>query len=126
MRRYIPSYILPPAPGKPVVWAGSALEDLRRFSAEARREAGYQLWKVQQGLPPSDWRPLGTVGAGALEIRIHSGVEHRVFYVAKFEEAVYVLHAFQTRTRQTRRADVDLARTRYRMLLAWRRRPHGG
>jgi len=56
---------------------------------------------------------MGTVGPGAYEIRIHTGVEHRVFYVAKFEEAVYVLHAFQKRTRQTSQADLTLARTRH-------------
>jgi len=98
---------------KPLSWLGSSLDDLRAFPKDARREAGYQLGRVQQGLMPSDWRPMGTVGPGAYEIRIHTGVEHRVFYVAKFEEAVYVLHAFQKRTRQTSQADLTLARTRH-------------
>ena len=52
------------------------------------------------------------VGAGVYEIRVRTGVEHRVFYVAKHEEAVYVIHAFEKRTRQTRQADIDVARKR--------------
>ena len=105
---------------------GSALETLRRFPADARREAGYQLRKVQRGLLPDDWKPIRTVGPGTMEIRLHTGVEHRVFYVAKFEEAVYVLHAFEKRTAQTRQADIELARTRYGTLVQTRRGRRGG
>jgi phage-related protein len=46
------------------------------------------------------------------EIRIHTRREHRIIYVAKFEEAVYILHAFEKKTRQTRDADLALSRTR--------------
>ncbi len=53
---------------------------------------------------------MPTVGTGVYEIRVHAGTEYRVFYVAKFAEGVYVLHAFEKRTRQTRQADIDLAR----------------
>jgi phage-related protein len=76
-------------------WVGSSLVDLRAFPEVARREAGYQLRRVQEGLLPDDWKPMPSVGAGVEEIRLHSGVEHRVLYVAKFEEAIYVLHAFE-------------------------------
>jgi phage-related protein len=113
-------------PDKPVLWVGSALETVRRFPADARREAGYQLRKVQQGLLPDDWKPVRTVGPGAVEIRLHTGVEHRMFYVAKFEEAVYVLHAFEKRTGQTRQADIALARKRYGVVLESRRGRRGG
>jgi len=63
---------------------------------------------------------MATVGPGVYEIRVHTGLEHRVFYVAKFEEAVYVLHAFQKRTRQATSADLALARIRYADLLRQR------
>jgi phage-related protein len=104
-------------PDKPLSWVGSSLEALRAFPAAARRAAGYELHRVQQGLQPSDWKPIRTVGAGVMEIRLHTGREHRVFYVAKFEEAVYVLHAFEKRTRQTAQADIDLARKRLAAVL---------
>ena len=97
---------------KPLAWLGSSLDDVRTFPAEARRAAGYQLGRVQQGLMSDDWKPMATVGAGVYEIRIHTALEYRVFYVAKYEEAVYVIHAFEKRTRQTRKADIALARKR--------------
>ena len=64
---------------KPLRWAGTSLEDLSAFPESARRETGYQLRRVQQGLLPDDWKPMTTVGPGVYEIRIHSNVEHRIF-----------------------------------------------
>ena len=55
---------------------------------------------------------MTTVGPGVIEIRVHTRLEHRVFYVAKFEEAVYVLHAFEKRTRQTPHSETVLAQRR--------------
>ena len=97
---------------KPVVWVGSTQEDLRRFPEEARRRAGYELHQVQIGLAPSDWKPMSTVGSGVREIRIHAGGAFRLVYVAKLEEAIYVLHAFEKKTRQTPKREIDLARSR--------------
>jgi phage-related protein len=108
--------------GKALYWVGSALEDLRAFPVNARRQAGYQLRRVQQGLMPDDWRPMSAVGAGVYEIRLDVGTAHRVFYVAKFRDAVYVLHSFEERTRRTRRADLELARQRLAAVQALRRR----
>jgi phage-related protein len=99
-------------PEKPVAWLGSSLDDLRAFPADARRVAGYQLGRAQQGLLPTDWKPMPTVGSGVLEIRVHTRVEHRVIYVAKFEDAVYVLQVFEKRTRQTPQRDIQLAQKR--------------
>ena len=107
---------------KPLRWVGASLEDLRAFPEAARREAGYQLRRLRQGLRPGDWKPMPSVGPGGAEIRIHSGVEHRVFYVAKYEEAIYVLHAFEKRTRQTRQADLELATKRLADVIRSRRR----
>ncbi len=97
-------------------FVGSSLDDLRTFPAEARRAAGFELGFVQRGPAPSDWKPMGEVGAGVREIRIHVLGEWRVLYVAKFAEVVYVLHAFQKKTQKTRREDIELARKRYRQL----------
>jgi phage-related protein len=97
---------------KPLVWVGSVLRDLRAFPIDARRDAGYQLRLVQSGLSPSDWKPMPSVGPGVVEIRIHTALEHRVLYLARHPEAVYVLHAFQKRSRKTATVDVDLARKR--------------
>ena len=64
---------------------------------------------------------MGAVGPGVREIRIHTALEHRVLYVAKFAEAVYVLHAFEKRSRKTAKRDVDLAGQRYQELIRQRR-----
>ncbi len=104
-------------PDKALVWLGTARRDLRAFPAIARRRSGFQLRKVQQGLDPDDWKPMTSVGAGVREIRIQTDLAHRVFYVATFEEAVYVLHGFEKKTRKTPPHDLNLARDRYRALL---------
>ena len=106
---------------KTLFWLGSARRDVRAFPPDARRVAGFQLRRVQQGHQPLDWKPLAGVGPGVREIRIHTDLEHRVVYVATFAEAVYVLHGFEKRTRKTSRRDLELARERYRALVAHRR-----
>lgn len=101
---------------KPLRFVGSSLDDLRSFPAEARRQAGFELYAIQRGLDPSDWKPMKTVGSGVREIRIRVLGEWRVLYVAKFADAVYVLHAFQKKTQKTRRNELEIARRRYKQL----------
>ena len=101
---------------KPLKFVGSSLDDLRNFPDEARRAAGFELHAVQSGLEPSDWKPMKVVGSGVKEIRIHLLGEWRVIYIAKLHEAVYVLHAFQKKTRKTRQQDIDLARQRFKQI----------
>ena len=91
---------------KQIRWVGSAYDDLLAFPRDARKEAGFQLGKVQAGLEPADWKPFDDVGAGTREIRIReSDGIYRVMYVAKFEEAIYVLHCFQKESRGTALAE---------------------
>ena len=103
---------------KAIRFCGGALDDLRALPDAARRDAGYQLDRVQNGLDPSDWKPMTTVGAGVREIRIRDAAgAFRVLYVAKFADTVYVLHCFQKKTQATAKPDLDLAAKRYRELL---------
>jgi phage-related protein len=106
---------------KRVVWLGASLDEVRGWTAEAQRDTGYQLFKIQSGLDPSDWKPMPSVGSGVQEIRIHCGNEYRVIYLAKLTEAVYVLHAFEKKTRKTTQATLDVARRRLQLLLSQRR-----
>ena len=64
---------------------------------------------------------MPTIAPGVQEIRIHTAREHRVLYITKFAEAVYVLHAFEKRSRKTQKRDLDLARQRLQQLLLQRR-----
>ena len=103
---------------KPIEFLGRSLDHLRAFPLTAKREAGHQLDRVQNGQEPDDWKPMNTVGQGVKEIRIRDAAgAFRVIYVATFADAVYVLHCFQKKTAKTRQADLDLAATRYRDLL---------
>jgi phage-related protein len=108
-------------PGKRILWVGSALDDLKEFSDNARREAGHALHLVQVGQEPPDWRPMSTIGPGAIEIRVHAESEYRIIYVARFAEGIYVLHAFVKRSRQTPQRDLELARARLREVAQGRR-----
>ena len=106
---------------KPIDWRGSALEDLRRFPATPRQQAGQELRRLQRGELPSDWRPFSEIGPGGGEIRIDCADGwFRVMYVAKFEEAIYVLHSFQKASRKTSQRDFEIARARYRAIVAER------
>ena len=72
---------------------------------------------VQVGRAPQDFKPIPSVGPGAYEIRVQDEAgTFRVIYVAKFEHAVYVLHAFQKKTRKTTKTDIELAVKRYKLI----------
>lgn len=82
-----------------------------------RREAGYQIDQAQRGDDPDDWKPMTSIGQGVCEIRIRDDAgAFRVIYVARFADAVHVLHCFQKKSRATRQRDIDLASRRYKDL----------
>ena len=100
---------------KHVRFVGSAKDDLSAFPAPARIRAGHELFMVQVGRDPADWKHMPMVGPGACEIRVQDQAgAFRVIYVARFEDAVYVLHAFQKKSQKTSRSNLNLARKRYR------------
>lgn len=103
---------------KEIRWVGSAYDDLLAFPQDPRKEAGFQLGKIQAGFEPTDWKPFDDVGAGTKEIRIKdAGGNYRVMYVAKFEEAIYVLHCFQKKSQATSKQDKAIAEARYRAVV---------
>ncbi len=107
---------------KPISFRGNSLDDLRQFPLNARREVGYQIDRVQNGLEPSDWKPMNSVGQGVKEIRIRDADgAFRVIYLAKLADAVHVLHCFQKKTEKTTEADIELARKRFRALMGEQR-----
>jgi phage-related protein len=100
---------------EPVAFLGDSFAQLREFPAGARRKAGYQLYRVQCGLEPDDWKPMRAIAQGVCEIRVrHTGGAFRVIYFAMVADAVYVLHAFQKKTRATSKRDSNLAAERMR------------
>ena len=92
---------------------GGALDALRDFPVSARREAGYQLDRMQRGFDPDDWKPMPSIGPGVREVRIRDETgAFRVICIATLVDAIYVLHAFQKKTQRTPKRDLDLAATR--------------
>lgn len=106
---------------KPIRFLGNSLECLREFPEDARQDAGYVLDQVQRGKQPSDFKPMATVGKGVEELRVWDDTgTYRVIYLARLKEAVYVLHAFQKKTRTTSKQDIETAKSRYTELMRGR------
>jgi phage-related protein len=109
-------------PIKKVDFRGSSLADLRLFSEAAKRDAGYQLDRIQRGLEPTDFKFMRVVGKSVYEIRIEESTgAFRVIYIAKFKNSLYVLHCFQKKTQKTAKRDLELAKSRYAELMRERR-----
>ena len=103
---------------KPLRFVGDSLKALRAFPSDARHDAGFQLERVQRGEQPDDFKAMPSIGPGVEELRIRGPAgTYRVIYTARLDDAVYVLHAFQKKTRATSREDVALARKRFRDII---------
>jgi phage-related protein len=88
------------------------------FPDDARRDAGFQIDRLQRGLQPDDFKPMPSVGKGVEELRIWSDTgTYRVIYVARLADAVYVLHAFQKTAEKAPKKEIDIAAKRLRDLL---------
>ena len=104
----------------PVVWLGTTRDDLRDFPLPVRLVAGYQLWRVQKGLLPDDWKPMRSIGPGVRELRIRIDGQFRVLYLVRRKEGVIVLHAFRKKSAKTPHLDAELARRRLKIYLSER------
>ena len=102
---------------KPIDWIGTSRDDICSFPDDAKRKVGFELRKIQQGEEPTDFKSMSIVGKGVQEIRIRTEDAYRIFYIAKFEERIYVLHAFQEKTQKTAKGDIELGQKRYLKML---------
>ena len=106
---------------KSIIWMGRSRDDLVAFPPDARRDAGYQLERVQRAAQPFDWKSMSSIGAGVKEIRVRNDWgAFRVIYLENRSEGIYVLHCFQKKTRKTAKRDLQLARGRFKAIVrAW-------
>jgi phage-related protein len=103
---------------KRVIWIGTSKADLKLFPASVIDNAGHQLFRVQCGLDPDDWKPMSSIGPGVKEIRVRdTNGAFRIVYIATRPVGVYVLHCFQKKTQQTSLQDIHLARERLKSVL---------
>ena len=105
---------------KRLYWIGQSLEDVRRFPEAVKQVVGYALYLAQEGGKHDDAKPLrGFAGAGTLEVVAdHRGGTYRAVYTVAFRDVVYVLHAFQKKSKRgvvTPKRDIQLIRARLKL-----------
>jgi phage-related protein len=106
---------------KPLLWVASSRKDFKEFPEDVQDEAGYDLWLVQQGGMPATAKVLkGFGGPDVLElVEEHASDTYRVVYTVRFSEAVYVLHAFQKKSKhgiRTPKKELDLVKSRLQVV----------
>lgn len=115
---------------RPLVWMGDARKNIRSFPDDVQRSVGYALQLVQAGETPIDAKPFKGVGSGVYEISKRYDTDtYRAVYAVKIGEKIYVLHAFQKKSKQgikTPQSDVDLIKQRYRDAVAREEEHDGG
>jgi phage-related protein len=102
---------------KSLYWIGNSLDEIRRFPEAVKQVVGYALYLAQEGGKHDDAKPLrGFAGAGTLEVVAdHRGDTYRAVYTVRFRDSVYVLHAFQKKSKRgiaTPKQDIQLIRAR--------------
>lgn len=115
----------PDPPKKLTVWYTEAMRvEVRAWPKAVKEDIGEELNKVEYGGEPRDFKPMPTIGTGVNEIRVSDkGDQYRLIYVAKFEEAIYVLHVItKKKTQRTSQHDIDIAKKRYNTLVERRKK----
>jgi phage-related protein len=102
-----------------IVWEGDSREVLKDFPESVRQNFGFELWQLQFGERPSDYRPLTSVGPGVFELRDQDNrAWYRVVYLSRIEDVIYVLHCFEKKSRETPRKDFEKAKQRLKAVTA--------
>lgn len=107
---------------KNIAFLGTSLDDIKAFPDDVRQDTGYQLHLVQSGQMPHDYKYMPTIGQGVIEIRQKDSLGiYRTIYTAKFDDCIYVLHAFVKKTQKTSQSDIELAKARLKSLIQARK-----
>ena len=121
-----------PAP-KPLIWIADSLEAVRSFPAAVKDEVGVALYQAQLGGKHIKAKPLRDTGPGVLEVvSDHRGDTFRAVYTVRLAGRVYVLHAFQKKSKTgiaTPKADIELVKQRLKRAVTlhaqWEKQQHG-
>ena len=95
-------------------WEGDSKEVLSAFPSDVKKNFGYNLRRLQNGLPPvCDTRSLPSIGKGVYELKdADKRTWYRVMYLSKIDDVIYVLHCFEKDSRKTGRRDINIAQER--------------
>jgi phage-related protein len=96
-----------------IVWEGDSREVLKAFPEAVTENFGFELWQLQQGERPRDYRPLPSIGPGVFELRDQDErTWYRVVYLSRIENVIYVLHCFEKKSREMPKKDFEKAKQR--------------
>jgi phage-related protein len=102
-----------------VTWEGDSREVLQSFPEDVRQNFGFELWQLQQGERPSNYRPLPSIGTGVFELRDQDErAWYRVVYLSRINDMIYVLHCFEKKSREMPRRDFEKAKQRLKAVKA--------
>lgn len=103
---------------KKAIFLGSSLERIKLFPAAAKARVGYQIFRLQCGEQPNDFKAVKSVGPGVYEIRVAADRSwYRAFYCLKFRDSIFILHAFEKKQNKTSNKDLRIARKALRELV---------
>ena len=96
-----------------IVWEGDSKDVLRTFPEGVIQNFGFELWQLQQGMRPRNYRPLPSVGSGVFELRDQDERGwYRVVYLSRIDDVIYVLHCFEKRSREMPARDFQKSKRR--------------
>ena len=102
-----------------IAWEGDSREVLKAFPEGVTQNLGFQLWQLQQGERPKDYRPLPWIGTGLYELRDQNErAWYRVVYLSRINDVIYVLHCFEKKSREMPRRDFEKAKQRLKAVRA--------
>ena len=102
-----------------MVWEGDSRDVLQAFPEGVRQNLGFQLWQLQRGERPSDYRPLPSIGKSVFELRDQDErAWYRVVYLSRISDVIYVLHCFEKRSREMSKRDFEKAKQRLKAVRA--------
>jgi phage-related protein len=102
-----------------VAWEGDSKEVLSGFPAGVKQNLGFELWQLQQGERPTDYRPLSSIGSGVFELRDQDErAWYRAVYLSRINDVIHVLHCFEKKSREMPRKDFEKAKQRLKAVRA--------
>lgn len=102
-----------------IVWEGDSLEVLKSFPEAVTQNFGFELWQLQQGERPKNYRPLPSIGSGVFELRDQDERGwYRVVYLSRIDDVIYVLHCFEKKAREMPGKDFQKSKQRFRAVKA--------
>ena len=102
-----------------IAWEGDSRDVLQSFPDDVKQNLGFQLWQLQRGERPKDYRPLQSIGAGVFELRDQDQrAWYRVVYLSRIEDVIHVLHCFEKKSREMPRREFETAKRRLKLVKA--------